>query len=135
MVPLERITRKVTIALKTLAICQILSCVAAALAVLYFEGQGTLDVVGEEIMMDGRAIELVAFFLLFLVAATGVVSLSRLPWGWVLSFSVAALVLVMALLMGPGTISVTKWSFLGLMVLTLINWATAVVHYYYDLYT
>jgi hypothetical protein len=41
----------------------------------------------------------------------------------------------MALLMGPGTIPITKWSFLGLMVLSLVNWAAAIVYYYHDLYT
>ena len=135
MVPLEKNIHRVTIALKSLAACQILSGAAAVPVFLFFKGQGALGVVGEEIMMDGRAIELVAFLLMFLVAATGIVSLFRLPWGWVLSFSVASLVLVMALLMGPGTIPVTKWSFLGLMVLSLVNWAAAVVYYFHDLYT
>jgi len=135
VIPAERIIHRVTTALRTLGACQVVSGFAGAIAVFYFAGGGTLEIVGEEIMMDGRAVGMVAYLLMFLVAATGVVSLFRMTWGWVLSFTIAALVLVMALLMGPGTIPVTRWSFLGLMILSLVNWATAVVHYYYDLYT
>jgi hypothetical protein len=86
-------------------------------------------------MMDGKAIQVVALLLMFLMVATGITSVLKVRWGWLFSFTVASVVLVMALLMGPGTIPITKWSFLGLMVLSLINWAAAVVYYYHDLYT
>jgi hypothetical protein len=132
---LEKLTRRVTIALKALGASQILSGLCAASAIFLFVSHETLEIVGEEIMMPGQAIQIIALFLMFFVVATGAVSILRVRWGWLFSFLVATVVLVMALLMGPGTISVTKWSFLGLMILSLVNWATAVVYYYHDLYT
>jgi hypothetical protein len=66
---------------------------------------------------------------MFLVVATGITSFLNVRWGWLFSFLAATVVLVMALLMGPGTIAITKWSFLGLMALSLVNWAAAVVYY------
>jgi hypothetical protein len=121
--------------MKSLGAAQIISGAGAALAIFLFASHEILEVVGEEIMMDGKVIQIVALLLMFLVIATGTVSIFRLRWGWVLSFCIATVVLVMSLLMGPGTIPITKWSFLGLMILSLLNWATAVVSYYYDLYT
>ena len=132
---MEKLTRKVTIALKALGASQILSGLCATLAVFLFASHEILEVVGEEIMMPGKAIQIIALLLMLFVAASGVVSLLRVGWGWLFSFLVATVVQVMALLMGPGTIPITKWLFLGLMVLSLINWANAVVYYYYDLYT
>ena len=103
--------------------------------IFLFVSHETLEVLGEEIMMDGRVIQIIALLLMFLVVAAGALSVFRVRWGWSFSFLVASVVLVMALLMGPGTIPITKWSFLGLMILTLINWTAAVVYYYDDLYT
>ena len=132
---MERIIRRVTIALKTLGAVQIIAGSLAVLAIFRFVNQELLDVVGEEIMMDGKAIQITAILLMFLVIATGIVSVFRVKWGWVFSFTAATVVLLMGLLMGPATLPVTKWSFLGLMVLSLVNWAAAVVYYYHDLYT
>ena len=132
---MEKITRKVTIALKALGASQIIAGSGAVLAIFLFVNQEILEVVGEEIMMDGKAIHIVAILLMFLVVATGVVSVLSLRWGWVFSFTAATVVLLMALLMGPATLPVTKWSFAGLILLSLVNWATAVVYYYHDLYT
>ena len=130
---MEKLTRRITIALKTLGASQILAGFGATLAIFLFVSNETLEVVGEEIMMPGQDIQKIAFFLMFFVVAAGALSVFRLRWGWLFSFLVATVVLVMALLMGPGTIPITKWSFLGLMALSLINWAAAVVYYYHDL--
>ena len=121
--------------MKALGSTQVFSGFGAGLALFLFASHEALAIVGEEIMMEGKAIQVVAFLLMFLVIATGIVSIFRLRWGWIFSFTVATVVLVMALLMGPGTIPITKWSFLGLMILSILNWAAAVVSYYYDLYT
>ena len=131
----EVITKRVATALTVLGTTQIFSGVGAALTLLLFTSRGTFRIVGEEILMEGWAIKAAVCFVAGSVAAAGAVSVFRLRWGWVLSFSVAAFVLTMALLMGPGTIAVTMWSFLGLMVLSLVNWAAAILYYYYDLYT
>jgi hypothetical protein len=93
------------------------------------------DMVGEEIMMDPEAIQMAALLCMSLVVAAGVLSVLKVRWGWIFSFTAATVVLVMALLMGPATLPITKLSFIGLMALSLVNWAAAVVYYYYDLYT
>lgn len=132
---MEKLTRRITIALRILGATQILAGVVAIAFIFLFVSHETLAVLGEEIMMDGQVIQIIALLLMFLVVAAGALSVFRVRWGWSFSFLVASVVLVMALLMGPGTIPITKWSFLGLMILTLINWAAAVVYYYDDLYT
>lgn len=132
---MEKIVIRVTIALKALGALQILTGFCATAAIFLFVSHETLEVVGEEIMMDGKVIQIIALLLMFLVVATGITSFLNVRWGWLFSFLAATVVLVMALLMGPGTIAITKWSFLGLMALSLVNWAAAVVYYYYDLYT
>lgn len=132
---MEKLTRRITIALRILGATQILAGVVAIAFIFLFVSHETLEVLGEEIMMDGQVIQIIALLLMFLVVAAGALSVFRVRWGWSFSFLVASVVLVMALLMGPGTIPITKWSFLGLMILTLINWAAAVVYYYDDLYT
>jgi hypothetical protein len=132
---LEKLTGRITIALKALGASQILSGFGASLAIFLLVSPETLEVVGEEIMMSGKAIQLAALLIMFSVIITGVVSVLRVRWGWILSFTVATFVLVMGLLMGPGTIPITKWFFLGLMILSLVNWAAAVVYYYHDLYS
>ena len=132
---MEKLIRRVSIALKALGAFQILSGIGATAAIFLFVSHETLEVVGEEIMMDGKIIQIVALMLMFLVVATGITSFLKMRWGWLFSFLAATVVLVMALLMGPGTIAITKWSFLGLMALSLVNWAVAVVYYYHDLYT
>jgi hypothetical protein len=132
---LEKLTGRITFALKALGASQILSGLGASLAIFFFVSHETLEVVGEEIMMPGQAIKLAALLIMFSIITTGVVSVLRVRWGWILSFTVATFVLVMGLLMGPGTIPITKLSFLGLMLLSLVNWAAAVVYYYHDLYT
>ncbi len=132
---MEKLTRRITIALRILGATQILAGVVAIAFIFLFVSHETLEVLGEEIMMDGQVIQIIALLLMFLVVAAGALSVFRVRWGWSFSFLVASVVLVMALLMGPGTIPITKWSFLGLMILTLINWTAAVVYYYDDLYT
>ena len=132
---MEKLTRRITIALRILGATQILAGIWATAVIFLFVSHETLAVLGEEIMMDGQVIQIIALLLMFLVVASGALSVFRVRWGWSFSFLVASVVLVMALLMGPGTIPITKWSFLGLMILTLINWAAAVVYYYDDLYT
>lgn len=132
---MDKTVRRVNAALRTLSVSQILAGTAALGAILLFVSHEILEMVGEDIMMSGKSIELAAYLVMVTVVVAGVVSFFRLKWGWILSFTVATFVLVMALLMGPGTITVTKWSFLGLMVLSLVNWAAAVVHYFHDLYT
>ncbi len=131
---MEKLTRRITIALRILGATQILAGVVAIAFIFLFVSHETLEVLGEEIMMDGQVIQIIALLLMFLVVAAGALSVFRVRWGWSFSFLVASVVLVMALLMGPGTIPITKWSFLGLMILTLINWTAAVVYYYDDLY-
>lgn len=132
---MEHIARRISIALKSLSAFQILAGSGAVLAIYLFVTDELLEIVGEEIMMDGKAIQIGALLCMFLVIIAGIVSMFKVRWGWFFSFTVATVVLVMALLMGPATLSVTKWSFFGLMVLSLVNWAVAVVYYYYDLYT
>ena len=132
---MEKLTGRITIALKALGASQIFSGLGASLAIFLFVSHETLEVVGEEIMMPGQTIQIVALLIMFSVITTGAVSVFRVRWGWIFSFIVATFVQVMGLLMGPGTIPITKWSFLGLMILSLVNWATAVVYYYHDLYT
>ena len=132
---MEKLTRRITIALRVMGATQILAGSGAIAVIFLFVSHEILEVVGEEIMMDGQAIQIVALLLMFLVAAAGTVSIFRVRWGWLFSFLVATVVLVMVLLMGPGAIPITKWSFFGLMGLSLINWAAAVVYYYHDLYT
>ena len=132
---MENPVRRINISLRTLGAVQVVAGFAAALAIVLFAGQEILEIVGKEIMMEGKIIKAVALFCMFLVVSTGIVSLCRVRWGWVFSFSVATVVLVMAFLMGPGTIPITMWSFLGLMILSLVNWTAAIVFYFHDLYT
>ena len=132
---MENFTGRITVALKALGASQILSGLGASLAIFLFVSRETLEVVGEEIMMPGQAIQIAALLIMFSVITTGAVSVLRVRWGWIFSFTVATFVLVMGLLLGPGTIPITKWSFLGLMLLSLVNWAAAVVYYYHDLYS
>ena len=132
---MEKLTGRITIALKILGATQILSGLGASLAIFLLVSPETLGIVGEEIVMSGQAVRLAALLVMSSVISTGVVSVLRVPWGWIFSFTVAAFVLVMGLLMGPGTIPITKWSFLGLMLLSLVNWTAAVVYYYHDLYS
>ena len=132
---MEKLTRRITIALRVMGATQILAGLGAIAVIFLFVSHEILEVVSEEIMMDGQAIQIIALLLMFLIVATGALSVFRVRWGWLFSFLVASVVLVMALLMGPGTIPITKWSFLVLMVLSLVNWAAAVVYYYHDLYT
>jgi hypothetical protein len=132
---LEKLTGRITIALRSLGASQIVSGLCASLAIFLFASHDLLEVVGEEIMMPGKAVQMAALLVMLSVIATGAVSVFRVRWGWIFSFTVATFVLVMGLLMGPGTIPITIWSFTGLMILSLVNWAAAVVYYYHDLYT
>ena len=127
---MDKLTGRINIALMVLGTSQVLTGFVATLAIFLFVSHETLELVGEEIMMPGKAIQMTALLVMFSVIATGTVSFFKVRRGWILSFAIATFVLVMALLMGPGTISITKWSFLGLMVLSLVNWAAAVVCYH-----
>ena len=132
---MEKLTGRISVALKALGASQILSGLGASLVIFRLVSPETLEIVGEEIMMSGQAVQIAALLIMFSVITTGAVSVLRVRWGWIFSFTVATFVLVMGFLFGPGTIPITKWSFLGLMILSLVNWATAVVYYYHDLYT
>jgi hypothetical protein len=124
---LEKLVKRIAISLKTLAALQLIAGFAAGLALTLMVRREIFEAVGEEIMMDGNIIRIEAI--------TGAFGIAGLRWGWILSFITASVVLVMALLMGPGTVAVTRWSFLGLMGFSLVNWAEAVVYYFHDLYT
>lgn len=132
---MDQITSRIAAALKSLGVFQILAGSGAVLAIFLFVRGELLDVAGEEIMMAPKAIQTAALLCMSLVVAAGVLSVLKVRWGWIFSFTVATVVLVMALLMGPATLPITRWSFIGLMALSLVNWAAAVVYYFYDLYT
>lgn len=132
---MEDRAKRATAALKVLGTCQVLSGVGAALSIFIYAAGDTLALAAEDIMVSGQALRLTGVSLMVLVVVSGAVSLLRVPWGWLLSFSVATVVLLMTLLMGPGTTPPVKLSFLGLMALSLLNWAAAVVSYFHDLYT
>jgi hypothetical protein len=132
---LEKLVKRIAISLKTLAALQLIAGFAAGLALTLMVRREIFEAVGEEIMMDGNIIRIEAIMCMFLVMVTGAFGIAGLRWGWILSFITASVVLVMALLMGPGTVAVTRWSFLGLMGFSLVNWAEAVVYYFHDLYT
>ena len=132
---MDQIISRITDALKFLGAFQILAGSGSALAIFLFVSDELLEIVGEEIMMDGRSILIAVLLCMFLVVATGVLSVLKIRWGWIFSFTVATVVLVMALLMGPAALPITKWSFTGLLILSIVNWSAAVVYYFHDLYT
>ena len=63
---MDKITSRITVALKSLGTFQILAGSGAALAIFLFAGSELLDVVGEEIMMDGKFILIAALLCMFL---------------------------------------------------------------------
>ena len=108
-------------------------CIATAL--LFLVSPEAMELAAEEIMMPAKAVQNVGLTLMFLVVVGGVASVIRIPLGWVFAFLVATVVLLMALLMGPREIPSVKFAFIGLLVLSLVCWADAVVYYYHDLYS
>ncbi|MDT8367526.1 MAG: hypothetical protein RRA15_13775 [bacterium] len=127
--------KKITAALKALGAVQVIIGVCVASALLFLVTPETLELAAEEIMMPAMSVLGVGLSLMFLVVAAGVASVIRLPWGWLFAFLVATVVLLMALLMGPRAIPQVKFAFIGLMALSLVCWADAVVYYYHDLYS
>lgn len=132
---LEKRRKKITIALKALGAVQVIAGVLIATALLFLVTPETMELAAEEIMMPAKAVSRVGLVLMFLVVAGGVASVIRVPGGWLFAFLVATVVLLMALLMGPREIPSVKFSFIGLLVLSLVCWADAVVYYFHDLYS
>ncbi len=132
---MERSVKVVGGALRALGGLQLLLGGAAVLGLFLAVRQETLERVAEEIMMTEGGVRFVALALAFLVLTSGIFSLMKIRWGWLYSFLVATIVLLMASLMGPGTIVLTKLSFLALMTVSLLCWADAIVYYFHDLYT
>jgi hypothetical protein len=121
--------------LRILSALLVIAGVSLLTAVLFLVNREILELAAEEIMITGDAVKVIAVALLLLVVVSGLVSLYRLRYGWLVVFSTASLVLLMGLLMGAGTISLTMVSFIVMMVLSLLLWAAAVIHYFWDLYT
>jgi len=122
-------------ALKYLSTLLVVTGVSLLTSVLFLVDRELLELVSDQIMMAGSAVMLIAAALLVLVVVSGLVSHFRVPYGWFFVFFTAATTLLMGLLMGTGTILPTLLSFSALMVLSLLLWATAIVYYFWDLYT
>jgi hypothetical protein len=121
--------------LKLLSALLVTMGVSLLTAVLFMVNEKVLKIAGEEIMISDRTVMAVAVALLLLVVASGLVSLYRLRYGWLLVFFIASLVLLMGLLMGTRTNTLIMVSFFVMMFLSLLLWADAVVFYFWDLYT
>jgi hypothetical protein len=131
----EKRFKTITYALKALGAVQVIAGVCIATALLFLVSPEAMELAAEEIMMPAKAVNNVGLALMFLVVAGGIVSVIRIPYGWLFAFLVATVVLLMALLMGPREIPSVKYAFIGLLVLSLVCWADAVVYYYHDLYS
>ena len=131
----EKRVKTITYALKILGAVQVIAGVCIATALLFLVSPEAMELAAEEIMMPAKAVNNVGLALMFLVVAGGIVSVIRIPYGWLFAFLVATVVLLMALLMGPREIPSVKFAFIGLLVLSLVCWADAVVYYYHDLYS
>ena len=127
--------KRIAVSLKILSALQVVPAVFLLTLILTIDNSGILELAADEIMMPGRSILTMAVALLLLLIASGIVALLRMRYGWVFSFSVGTLVLLMTFLLGPGTITLTKISFFTMMGLSLVVWAQAVVYYFWDLYT
>lgn len=130
----ERV-QSIGVSLKLLSAFQIIASVCLITVLLFSVKTGMLEKAGDEIRMSGRSILYIAVILLLLVAASGLVSLYRIRYGWIFTFLVASLVLLMGLLLGTRTIVMTRVSFFVMMTISAVAWASAVVHYFWDLYT
>lgn len=104
-------------------------------AVLLFAGPKTLALAVEHLGMSGRTLAGMAVFLLLLVTASGLVSFFRVRYGWFFVFIVASLLLLAAILHGPGSVQTTRINFTVLMILSGLSWGLAIVYYLWDLYT
>ena len=131
----ERRLKKIIPALKVLGALQVIAGVCAASALLFLVSPEMMEMAAEEIMMPAKAVQNVGLVLMLLVVAGGVTSVIRLPSGWLFAFLVATVVLLMTLLMGPREIPSVKYAFIGLLALSLVCWADAVIYYYHDLYS
>jgi hypothetical protein len=131
---LEKRVQKITVALKTLGAVQVIAGVCIASALLFLVSPEAMELAAEEIMVPVKVVMGTGLFLMFLVVTGGIASVIRVPWGWLFAFLVATVVLVMTLLMGPREIPSVRFAFIGLMALSLVCWADAVVYYYHDLY-
>jgi hypothetical protein len=130
----ERV-QSIGVSLKLLSAFQIIASVCLITVLLFLVKTGMLEKAGDEIRMSGRSILYIAVILLLLVAASGLVSLYRIRYGWMFTFFVASLVLLIGLLLGTRTIVMTRISFFVMMIISAVAWAGAVVHYFWDLYT
>ncbi len=126
---------KLQVVLRILGIALILAGLLFTAGFIMLTGGDTLEVVAEEIMMEVHPIEAVSGVLLLLIIISGIISMLRIPRGWLATMVTGPLLLLMAMLMEPGTLKVTKWVFYCMIVTSLICWATAIVHYFYDMYT
>ena len=123
------------VALKLLSAIQVIIGVSILTVILFMVNAQTLALAAEEIMIPGETILAIAVMLLLLLTASGLVSLYRVRYGWVFVFTVASLILLMGLLLGTGTVLLTRISFCVMMILSAVVWAGAVVYYFWDLYT
>ena len=114
----ERV-QSIGVSLKLLSAFQIIASVCLITVLLFLVKTGMLEKAGDEIRMSGRSILYIAVILLLLVAASGLVSLYRIRYGWIFSFCIASLVLLMGLLLGTGTILLTRISFFVIAILLI----------------
>jgi hypothetical protein len=126
---------KLQVVLRILGITLVLAGLVFTFGFIMMTGGDTVEVVAEEIMMEVGPIEAVSGVLLLLIIISGIVSALRIPRGWLAPMVTGPLLIVMALLMEPGTLKVTRWAFYCMIGTSLICWAAAIVHYFYDLYT
>lgn len=127
--------KRLDAALTYLAALLVTIGVSVLTAVLFLANREVLEPFSEQILIPRSAIMGIAVALLLLTVASGLISLYRVRYGWLAVFFTAALVLLMGLLMGTGTIFPVMVSFLGMMILSLLLWADALVYYFWELYT
>jgi len=131
----NRLARRYGYFLGLLSAIQVTAGISLLSAVLLFGGPKTMAPAVEHIGMFGRSLTWIAVFLLLLVTAAGLVSFFRVRYGWFFVFIVASLLLLAAILQGPGTIGITRIGFSVILILSGLSWALAVVYYLRDLYT
>jgi len=130
-----RLARKNGYFLGLLSAIQVTAGIFLLSAVLLLTGPETMVPAVEHLGMSGRALTWMGVFLLLLVTASGLVSFFRLRYGWLFVFLVGSLLLLAAILQGPGTVLITRMIFTVLVILSGVSWALAVVYYLWDLKT
>jgi len=126
---------KLQMVLRILGIVLILAGLLFTAGFIMLTGGDTIEVVAEEIMMGVKPIEAVSGVLLLLIILSGIITTLRIPRGWLATMVTGPLLIIMALLMEPGTMKVTRWAFYCMIGTSLVCWAATVVHYFYDMYT